>query len=410
MENIYDSLRGLISQDMISKASTLLDERTSNVSDAVSSIVASLLGVILKNGDTPQIRNILEEAGNLNILSRTDGIYEEKPTQEQQRIGDDFLQHLLGDKAADFTAPIADRSGVSTVGTNRLISMIAPVVCGFLGNKLVKDVWSMPHLLNEIKKDKAYFVKYIPSALVSSFGLSSILNGNVNPNTTTTERQPEKKKSNFGWLVWLLLILLLLLIFFWWRSCRDTNTTETYSETMVVEDTISQAVPDGTMVDSDERLSTVLTLPNGATMHAYKGGVEDEMIKFLQSDEYKNATADELKNKWFEFDNIDFEFGSATELKPESRAQLDNIIAILKNYKDAKIKIAAFADKKGTEKANMEISKKRAKTIESMLDKGGVGSQVVTTEGYGDEYAKHSASESDAQRSEDRDIAFRFVK
>ena len=89
---------------------------------------------------------------------------------------------------------------------------------------------------------------------------------------------------------------------------------------------------------------------------------------------------------------------------------LDNIASILKNYKNAKIKIAGFADKKGTEAANMKISQERAKTIESLLEKRGVGPQIVKVQGYGDEFAKHSASESDAQRSEDRDIALRFVK
>ena len=45
-----------------------------------------------------------------------------------------------------------------------------------------------------------------------------------------------------------------------------------------------------------------------------------------------------------------------------------------------------------------------------MLDKKGVGSQIVRTEGFGDEYAKHSPQESNEKRAEDRDIALRFVK
>lgn len=151
-------------------------------------------------------------------------------------------------------------------------------------------------------------------------------------------------------------------------------------------------------------------LPNGVKLVAYDDGVEEKMVEYLNSDDYKKATEKELQDKWFQFDNIDFEFGSSTQLKPESQTQLNNIIAILKAYKNAKIKVAGFADKKGTEEVNMEISKERAKTIESLLEKGGVGSQVVKTEGYGDEYAKYSANDSDEKRAKDRDIALRFVK
>lgn len=395
MANIYESLKSLINRDMVLTAATALDEKDFNISSAVSSIIPSLLGVFLKKGNTPQIRNILEEAGKLNILSGVESSWDAIPTQDQQRIGDDFLQHLLGDKAADFTDPIADKSGASKVATNRLVSMIAPIVSGFLGNKMVKEGWAFSRVHKEVNDEKEQFMSFIPSEVKKAFGLSFALN------------TQEKKKGSYGWVVWVILALLLLLLFFWWRSCRNDSVMN--REGVAITDTISQA-PVRTQVISSQRDTTELTLPNGEKINAYKGGVEDQMLQYLQSGDYKNATDDDLKNKWFEFDNISFEFGSSIELKPDSKTQLDNIAAILKNYKDAKIKIAGFADKKGTEEANMKISQERAKTIESLLDKAGVGAQIVKIEGYGDEYAKHSASESNDQRATDRDIALRFAK
>lgn len=404
MVNIYDSLKSLVNRDMISNAATTVEEKDFNVSNAISSIIPSLLGVFLKKGNTPQIKNILEEAGNLNILADVNQVSNERPTQDQQRIGDDFLQHLLGDKAVDFTDPIADKSGITKVATNRLVSMIAPIVSGFLGNKLVREKWSMDQLFTEIRKERDQFAPFIPADLIKTFGLASVLD-------TTTGAGAEVKKSNFGWIVWVVLAIVLILLFFWWRSCR-TDDTAVYSERVAITDTIPQDDLNQQARDTsmNNRVSRDYNLPDGTTLRAYEGGVEGEMLNFLQSDEYKNASDKDLQNKWFQFDNIAFEFGSGTELKAESRAQINNIAAILKNHKNAKIKIAGFADKKGTEQANMKVSQERAKTIESMLDKAGVGSQVVKTQGYGDEYAKHSASESNEKRAEDRDIALRFVK
>jgi len=397
MNSINESLKSYINRDMVLTAATALDEKEFNISSAISSIFPSILAVLLKKGDTPQIKNILEEAGKLNILSATEARWDTIPTENQQRIGDDFLQHLLGDKAADFTDPIADKSGASKVATNRLVSMIAPIVAGYLGNKIVKDDWTLSRILNQINEEKQSFIGYIPSELIGSFGLSSTLN---------TTKDTEKKKS-YGWVIWVVLIALLLMLFLWWRSCGNSETSIPENKALVT-DTISQAPQQ--QPATVQRDSMLITLSNGQKISVYKNGVEQKMIEYLQSGEYKNATDNDLKEKWFEFDNIAFEYGSSTELKTESRKQLDNIAAILKDYKDAKIKIAGFADKKGTEQANMKVSQERAKTIESLLEKAGVGSQVVKTQGYGDEYAKHSAQESNEKRSEDRDIALRFVK
>jgi len=400
MNNYYNSLRSLVSHEMISKAATVLDESEERISGTSSSIIASLLGVMLKNGGTPQIMNILEEAGRRNILLEFRELWAEQPTLEQLKIGDDFLQHLLGDKAADFTDPIAKNNGISNVAANKLIAMIAPLFCGFLGNKLVKENKTMSMLLNEIRSEKNDFIGMIPSDLIKSFGLSSVLN---------TDTKKEDKKNNYNWVIWVVLVVLLLLLLWGWRSCRS-DETERPVEQVATTDTIAQTPTTQQSSSSANRASNVLTLPDSIKINVYEKGVEDAMVKFLQSDEYKKAKDSELKEKWFEFDNITFEFGSSTELKPESETQLDNIASILKNYKDARIKIAAFADKKGTEAANLKVSQERAKTIESLLEKRGVGSQIVKVQGYGDEFAKHSASESDAKRAEDRDIALRFVK
>ncbi len=422
MTQICNSIKALITSEMINKASTLLEEKHSDVSNAVATIIPSFLGILLKKGHSPQIKNILEEAGNLNIENHAKHIFEEKPTENQQNIGDDFLQHLLGDKAADFTNPIATHSGMSKVATNRLISMVAPIVAGYLGNKIIKEKLTMAQLVDEIDKEKAGFEGAIPTDLIKSFDLYSKLqlhnvdsgnskaktaSANNGAKTTSThkgsENKPEKAKKRNEWIMWVILLLIILALFLWWKSCRgEKKVAYTEQETVIVLEPEKKTASTKTMKE--------LTLPNGVKLNAYAGGVEDKMIKFLESDEYKKATNETLKNKWFEFDNIDFEFGSSTELQSGSKTQLNNIIEILKYYKNAKIKIGAFADVIGSEKSNMKISEDRAKTIEMMLEKGGVGSQVAKVQGYGEEYAIHSANESNEARAEDRDIALRFVK
>lgn len=387
-----------------------INKKDGNVSTATSSIIASFLAVLAKNGNTQQMRNLLEQAGNLDILSNIGNICDDKASKDQQRIGDEFTQQLLGDKAADFTAPIANKACISKVATNRLISIIAPVIAGFLGNRIVNENGSLNKILGEIENQKSSFASYIPAELLNSFGLSSWVTNRKVDDTVKKEyvtTEPEKKKGK-GWLTWLILILLLLLLLFLWRSCRHNRTNDMYYEPVEVTDTVTTTIEPVNTAYS--RNMTELTLPNGVRLHAYEGGIEEEILDFLNSDNFADASDDELREHWFEFDNINFKYGSSTELMGDSQEQLDNIASILKYYKNAKIKIAGFADRRGSEEANMALSQERAKTIEAMLDKAGVGAQVVKTEGYGEEYAVYSENAPDSERREDRDIALRFVR
>ena len=400
MANFNNSLKSLVNQQMITKAAKTVDEKESNISKAVSIIIPSMLGIFMKRkGHSPQVENILHEAGNLDIISEIENLCEEKPTEDQRRIGDDFLQQLMGDKAADFTNPIAEEAGISRVATNRLVSMIAPIVVGYMGNKLVKEGWTKTQLFDEIEKEKSHFQTIIPTGIIKAFALENILN--VTPQKSTFE---QKSKSN-SWIMWLVLIVLLLLLLFGWRSCRNKDVV---TESITMTETVKPIV--ATTPETTARNLIEMTLPDSSIIKVYKGGIEEKMIKFMESDEYKNATENDLKGKWFVFDDINFAFNSATELNPESGRQIDNIVAILKSDKNAKIKIGGFADKKGTEEVNMNISEERAKTIEKIFDGKGIGNQVVKIQGYGEEYAKHSTSETDSQRAEDRDIALRFTK
>jgi outer membrane protein OmpA-like peptidoglycan-associated protein/uncharacterized protein YidB (DUF937 family) len=159
----------------------------------------------------------------------------------------------------------------------------------------------------------------------------------------------------------------------------------------------------------ENRALTEVSLPDGTKLQAYPNGIEDQLIKFIQSDEYKNATNDSLKDKWFNFDDLNFEFGT-TKLAPESKRQLDNIVAILKAFPDVKIKIGGYTDKKGDDAANKKLSDDRAKAVKAALEKAGVGAQVPEAEGYGEEFATVPETASDEERKVDRKTAVRLLK
>lgn len=148
---------------------------------------------------------------------------------------------------------------------------------------------------------------------------------------------------------------------------------------------------------------------NGVALKGYKNGLEQKIVAFLKSGKYATESEDALKSVWYDFDHVNFKLGSSNQLESGAE-QIENLAKILKAYPDAKVKIGGYTDKTGDEAVNKKISQQRADFIKSQLDKAGVGSQVVSAEGYGSEFATVSADASDEERAADRKMAVRFTK
>lgn len=147
----------------------------------------------------------------------------------------------------------------------------------------------------------------------------------------------------------------------------------------------------------------------GVALKGYKGGMEDTMLSFLKSGKYASSSDDVLKNVWYDFDHVNFKMGSTNQLESGAE-QIDNLAKILKAYPDAKIKIGGYTDKTGSEETNVKISQARAEFIKAQLEKAGVGTQVVSAEGYGSKFAKVAADASDEERASDRKMSVRLTK
>jgi len=223
---------------------------------------------------------------------------------------------------------------------------------------------------------------------------------------------PDERKKGGG-LWWLLIpIILLILWFLFGKGCNREDAApivnDSHVDSLITENEVDSNL---NLVDSETGVnneSIVVTLPNNVELNAYKGGIEDQLVMFLNSD-YKGLSDDELKNRWFDFDNLNFETGTANIL-PESQVQLDNLIAILKAYPEVKIKVGGYTDKTGNEDVNLRISNERAMAVKTALNAQNVGDRVTETEGYGSEFAKSEASAPESDRIKDRRVAISVRK
>lgn len=208
-----------------------------------------------------------------------------------------------------------------------------------------------------------------------------------------------EKNYSMGWLLPLLLLILSAgLIMYFIKGCAD-NSIPGLSE----EITEAVSSPDTTKkINNLARKPFSIRLSDSSQINAYKNGIENQLVLYIMS---KNPADSISKNRWFDFDDLNFKTGSA-EITDSSMHQVNNIAAILKVYPKVKIKIGGYTDKTGDDAANLKLSQARADAVLAALKQAGVSAaQLVGAEGYGAQFAKAAADAPDEEKQKDRRIS-----
>lgn len=146
------------------------------------------------------------------------------------------------------------------------------------------------------------------------------------------------------------------------------------------------------------------TLSTGVAIAGNGEGVEAQLIAFIE-----DATKEIDKTTWFDFDRLTFASGSAALDVEASKAQLDNIVAILAAFPNAKLKIGGYTDNVGAADANKKISQQRADAVVKALVDAGVAPERLEAEGYGPEHPVCPANDTDECKAQNRRIAVRVT-
>jgi outer membrane protein OmpA-like peptidoglycan-associated protein len=412
--NLLDSVKGLITNELIGKAASSLGESESSVTKAMSGILPSVLGGLVSKatagGDgASSVLDMAKSAAGSGILGNLGNLFGGAGNSSLLSSGASMLGSLFGDKVGGIASLIANFAGVKQGSVSSLMSMAAPAALGFLGKHATDNNLSAGGLGSLLASQKDSIMKALPAGLGnlgSMLGLGSVA-GAVSSATshvkeaasTATHHATEKASGGVKWLMPLLLLVLAGgLLWYFSKGCGNAT-----HETPAVDTTVKADITPAPTPDPVAPVSFKVQLPGGKELDANKGGIEDQLVAFLGTD-WKALGADSLKKIWFNFDNLSFDLGKAT-LLPESEKQLDNIAEILKAFPAAKVKIGGYTDAAGDAASNLKLSADRAKAAKAGLEKRGVGAQVTDAEGYGSKFAKFPATAADSDRVTDRRVA-----
>lgn len=426
--NIIDLIKGQLGPALVTQAATQYGESESNVSKALSGLIPAVVGGLANNSNNPSVLDAITGVNSSGLLGNLLG-----GTSNNSLIAT-VLSAIFGDKVGGLVNAISNFAGVNNSTSNSLLNMVTGATLGSVGKYAADHNMDRNAVSSLLGDQKGIVSSLLPAGLsLASLGLGNWFGGDEKVHVTenvhhasshrdepkvevnrggNTHVNVDRDDNNGGGSIWKWLLPLLLLAlagYFLMKQCDNKETTPVDT----TNDTTTVYQDDSLMIDGDSanvtttatRENTTVTLPNGTTLNAYRGGIEDQVVGFLNSGEYTNATDDQLKDRWFNFDNLNFEFGT-TKLTPESQVQLDNLKAILAAYPDAKVKIGAYTDKKGDDAGNKKLSQDRADAVKAALN----SAQVTAAEGYGEEFATVAETASDEAREADRKTAIRFVK
>jgi outer membrane protein OmpA-like peptidoglycan-associated protein len=405
--NLVDSIKSLLPADLLNKAAGMLGESPGNVQQAVSGIIPSVLvGVMNKagSGDAHSVINMAVDAAKNAIPENLGSLI--GSGEGLAAKGADILKNLFGDKLSGLTDAIAGFSGVRPASASTLLNVAAPAAMGVLGKEITGSNLNAGGLLSFLNSQKDHILSALPSGLnlASVFGagslssiagkLSNAVAGAGRSASAAASAATAKAASGSRWVLPLLIVLALIVIVWYFMKRRAPSSTPVMTDTVAVaNDTASAPAVSGPV-------QIKVKLPDGTELDAYKGGIEDQLVNFLNDPNSKPG-----KDVWFDFDNLNFKTGSA-EIASESMGQVQNIAAILKAYPKAKIKIGGYTDRTGDSLQNKKLSQDRAAAVAAAIKKAGAkAGQITGAEGYGSAFAKAAADAPDTERMKDRHIS-----
>jgi sodium-type flagellar protein MotY len=95
-----------------------------------------------------------------------------------------------------------------------------------------------------------------------------------------------------------------------------------------------------------------------------------------------------------------------TAVRDSDRARIQKLGALVADLKEVRVRVSGFADSRGDDVLNLQLSKERAEMVARELEKAGVPKERLVIEGMGERFASLESSTDD--QAFERSVEIRF--
>lgn len=136
MSNILDLVQSQLSGDVLEQLAKQIGGGTGETQTAIQSAIPAILQAMTKNTTSPEgassLANALDKDHDGSILEDLMGFV---TSGNDTNGGSGILNHLFGQKKAGVETAISQNSGLDNGATSNLMTQLAPIVMGFLGQQ-----------------------------------------------------------------------------------------------------------------------------------------------------------------------------------------------------------------------------------------------------------------------------------
>jgi OmpA-OmpF porin, OOP family len=376
MAGLLDMLQGLLTPDLVQKASSYFSEDSGNTQKALGTALPALLGGVANRfgtGSGPQqLFGMATDAFSENPTLASDAATAfsgSATTSDLVDQGQNLVKAIFGSNAGAVSNAVASTSGVSPTSAGSMLALGAPILMSLLGKITSQQGLTAGGLVALIMGERDNIAALLPAglgALVS--GAAPAVSG-LAPGATPDRRTP-------GWLWPLVGLLALLAIVFAYRSFGQQQTNAT-------------------------GLSSV-SLCGGKSIDLSTGSFNYNLAKYLS-----DTTATNVPQN-FVFDHLNFDTGSAV-ITPESAQTVTDLTTILSSCSTADVRLEGYTDNTGDAAANKTLSQQRADAVKATLIKNGIDAARIEAVGYGSSKPLGS-NDTDEGRAKNRRTELTVVK
>ena len=175
--NILDSLKSLVTDELVSKAAGALGEDSGAISKVMQGAIPSVLGGLMGSGSKNQdmLSGLFGQAANDdNLMGNILGGLSGNENTAGGGIIDSLVGGIFGDKANGIVNILTNLGGFKNEGSSKsILGVIGSLAASYFGKKMMKDGLGFGSILNMIGGEKEAIMAAAPEGMMATMGVKA---------------------------------------------------------------------------------------------------------------------------------------------------------------------------------------------------------------------------------------------
>ncbi len=365
MTTLLDSAKSMLTDAVISKASSLIGLDSSSMGSAVGKFLPAIIGGLISKGNTESgaagLLDIFKNKGlsDLGMDDLMDVMGNPNKSKSMLESGGDLLGSIFGNKQDSILEKLIGMTGIKKAGGSMLLKFLAPIVMRKLAGMVFKNGWGAKKLSSYLTDQKSSISGLIPG-MSGLMGFADSAASKVGA-TASAARGAVTSGGNDdngggGWWKWLLPLLLIGAVLFGLSKAgifgsKDKMADDAEDKTEMTGDatTTSGTTTTTTDMSTDGGSSTTTSGTTTTTISVPDGGYDLSKATLNANGDFVDADGNVIlsgNNYALDADgNIIGENGSIlVEASKVPSTLLDRIKAFLGKYSGTKLMLNDAGD------------------------------------------------------------------